>query len=338
MATPVTAPTQRQVILVAPETTQGTQVLTGMFSIPVDNFQPEPNPTWLDVKSLYGDMAEIHGRTQGPIHESFSFSGPMFPDAVGYFLKNILGDQTESGASAPFTHAFSLLNSGTGQPTTLTIVHQNLLSPTTGQRYYSGAALSELTLKGNADSEFVTVEGKGMCWPSAAVPTTAVAPSFTAVTPIPFWKFAVGLGGPASGGTQTKKVREWSMTITRALRVENTAQNSQNPFIIQRGMVGMAGSITFTVPSDETELNYLLNNTQPVFQLLGTQGAAAALTSLQVDHQICAFDTEKLKLDEEAIGYDATYVAIANTTNAGASGGYSPGKITIQNAVALATY
>ena len=337
MATPVTAPTQRQVILVAPETSQGTQVLTGMFAIPVDNFQPEPNVTPLDNKALYGDMAEIHGRTQGPIHESFSLSGPMFPDAIGYLLKNILGDQTESGASAPFTHAFSLLNSGTGQPTSLTIVHQNLLTATTGQRYYPGACLSELILKGNADSEFVTVEAKGMSWPSAAVPTTAVVPSFTAVTPIPFWKFAVGLGG-TTVGSPNKKVREWSMTITRALRVENTAQNSQNPYIIQRGAVGMAGSITFTVPSDETELNYLLNNTQPQFQLLGTQGAAAALTSLQIDHQLCAFDTEKLKLDEEAIGYDATYVAIANTTNAGASGGYSPGKITIQNAVALATY
>jgi hypothetical protein len=308
-----------------------------MFSVPVDSFQPEPNVTALDNKALYGDMAELHGRTQGPIHESFSFSGPMFPDAIGYFLKNILGDQTESGASAPFTHAFSLLNSGTGQPTSLTIVHQNLLAATTGQRYYPGCCLSELTLKGNADSEFVTVEAKGMSWPSSPVPTTAVVPSFTAVTPIPFWKFALGVGG-TTVGAPNKKAREWSLTITRALRVENTAQNSQNPFIIQRGAVGMAGSLTFTVPSDETELLYLLNNTQPQIQLLGSQGAAAALTSLQIDHQLAAWDTAKEKLDEEAIGFDVTYVAIANTTNAGTSGGYSPGKITIQNAVALATY
>jgi Phage tail tube protein len=337
MPTPVTAPTQRQVILVAPEVTQGTQVLTGMFAIPVDNFQAEPNVTALDNKALYGDMAEIHGRTQGPIHESFSLSGPMFPDAIGYLLKNILGDQTESGASAPFTHAFSLLNSGTGQPTSLTIVHQNLLAATTGQRYYPGCCLSELTLKGNADSEFVTVEAKGMSWPSSAVPTTAVTPTFTAVTPIPFWKFALGVGG-TTVGAPNKKMRDWSLTITRALRVENTAQNSQNPFIIQRGAVGMAGSLTFTVPSDETELTYLLANTQPQVQLLGTQGASAALTSLQIDHLLTAWDTAKEKLDEEAIGFDVTYVAIANTTNAGASGGYSPGKITIQNAVALATY
>ena len=337
MATPVTAPTQRQAVLLAPEVTQGTQVLTGMFSMPVDNFQPEPHPAWLDNKALYGDMAEIHGRSQGPIYEAFSGSGPMFPDAVGYLLKNILGDQTESGASAPFTHAFSLLNSGTGQPTSLTIVRQNLLSVTTGQRYYPGCCLSELTLKGNADSEFVSVDFKGLSWPSSAVPTTAVAPSFTAVTPIPFWKFALGVGG-TSVGAPNKHMREWSLTITRALRVENTAQNSQNPYIIQRGAVGMAGSLTFTVPSDETELTYLLANTQPQTQLLGTQGAAAALTSLQIDHQVTAWDTAKEKLDEEAIGFDVTFVAVANTTNAGASGGYSPGKITIQNAVALATY
>lgn len=338
MATPVTAPTQRQVILVAPEVTQGTQVLTGMFAIPCDSFQAEPNVTWLDVESYYGDMAKTHGRTQGPIHESFSYAGPMFPDAVGYFLKNILGDQTESGASAPFTHAFSLLNSGTGQPTSLTIVHQNLLAATTGQRYYPGCCLSELTLKGNADSEFIGVEAKGMCWQSSPVPTTAVTPTFTAVTPMPFWKAVFGVGGPASGGTQNKKMREWSLTITRELRVENTAQNSQNPYIIQRGAVSMSGSLTFTVPSDESEQLHLYSNDQPQIQLLLTQGAAAALTSIQVDHQVCAWNTSKEKLDEEAIGFDTTYVAIANTTNAGASGGYSPGKITLQNAVALATY
>lgn len=337
MPTPVTAPTQRQVILVAPETTQGTQVLTGMFAIPCDSFQPEPNPTWLDVESYYGDMAKTHGRTQGPIHESFSYAGPMFPDAIGYLLKNILGDLTTTGAGAPFTHAFSLLNSGTGQPASLTIVHQNLLSATTGQRYYPGSCLSELTLKGNADSEYVSVEAKGMSWPSVAVPTTAVVPSFTAVTPIPFWRFQLGLGGTV-GGAPNKHMREWSLTITRELRVENTAQNSQNPYTIQRGAVSMSGSATFTVPSDEAELTYLLANTQPQFQLLGTQGAGAAQTTLQVDHQVCAFDTEKPKLDEEAVGFDATFIGIANTTNAGASGGYSPGKITILNAVTAGTY
>ena len=338
MATPVTAPTQRQAVLLAPETTQGTQVLTGMFAYPCDSFQPEPNPTWLDVESYYGDMAKTHGRSQGPIHESFSFAAPMFPDGIGYLLKNILGDLTTTGAGAPFTHAFSLLNSGTGQPSSLTIVHQNLLSATTGQRYYPGACLSELTLKGNADSEYIGVEAKGMTWPSSPVPSSAIAPTYTAVTPIPFWRAAMGIGGPASGGTQNKHIREWSLTITRELRAENTAQNSQNPYIIQRGAVSMSGSLTVTVPSDETELLYLANNTQPQYQLLASQGASTTLTSIQVDHQVCAWDTAKDKLDEEAIGFDVTVIGIANTTNAGASGGTSPGKITIQNAVTAGTY
>jgi hypothetical protein len=89
------------------------------------------------------------------------------------------------------------------------------------------------------------------------------------------------------------------------------------------------------VPSDETALNYLLNNTQPQFQLIADNGGAAALKrSLQLDSFVTAFDTAKIDRSEEAIGYATTWKGIANTTNAGASGGYSPVKLTTVNATA----
>lgn len=334
MATPTTFAAQKQYLGWAKEVTQGTPVTPGTAWMPIDSFAPEDKPTWLDDKALRGSMGDIYGRIQGPIHTEFSIAAPAYMDLLPWFLINILGDVTDAG-SAPNTHAVALLNSGTAQPGSLTLISYAGMPATTAARMYAGACLSELTISGNADSTLVSMTAKGMAWPGVDYPSSAPVPSFGAVPAQAAWRYALGLGGIASGGTQNKTVREWSITITRALRVENTLQNSQSPYIIQRGMVGVSGSLTFTVPSDETALNYLMNNTQPQLQIKGDNGGAGAtLYGLQIDAQLCAFDTVKIKTDEEALGYDATFIGVNNSTNAGASGGLSPIKVTVTNQTA----
>lgn len=337
MATPTTFATSKQFINVAKEVTQGTAVLTGMTSIPIDSFSPEDKPTWLDDGALRNAMAQTYGRIQGPLHTEFDLAGPAFMDSLPFFINNIMGDIATTGASAPFTHAISLLNSGTGQPGSLTIVAYDGMTATTGARSYPGACLSELTITGNADSAFIGMSAKGMGWPSADVPTTPPTVTYSAAPPMPTWRYALGLGGTAVGAPD-KTVREFSLTIARDLRVENTMQNSQSPFIIQRGQLSVSGSLTFTVPSTEAALNDLLNNTQPQLQIAGLQGTGGTTLGLTVDMQLCAFDTTKIKTDEQALGYDVTFIGVANATNTGASGGFSPLKLTVQNALPANTY
>lgn len=337
MATAVTWPTQKQALWLQKEAIQGTPVFTTMAQMPVNSFQPDDSVTWLDDQALRNSMAGLYGRQQGPIHVEFEGSGPAYMDMLPYLLVNILGDIVTTGAAAPFSHAISLLNSGGAQPGSLTLVQWQGTPATSACRFLSGCCLSELTLTGNADSEFIGVSFKGSGWATGDVPTAAPASALTAATPMPTWRYQLGQGGTV-GAAPNKTVREFGVTITRALRVENTMQNSQAPYIIQRGAVTTSGSLTYATPSDETALNALISNTQPQIQILGTQGAAASLLSLQLDSQLTAWDTAKIKLDEEAVGYDVTWVGVGNTTNAGASLGFSPIKATIQNAIAAGTY
>lgn len=233
---------------------------------------------------------------------------------------------------APWTHVESLLNTAQAQPGSLTLIDWQGLTPTTQARAYAGSAFSDLTIKGIAESEFITVQGRGIGYPSAAAAALPVAGA-TAAVPISAWRALVGFAGPASGGTQVKTVSEFDLTITRQLKPYFTMQGSQSPYWIQRGNVRVTGRILIPVPADETFFNYMINNTQPQVQLVISNGQAGAnLLSLQVDLLKAGIKGAKIQKNE-AIGYEITFEAIANTTNAGNSGGRSPVLFTTSNAV-----
>lgn len=339
MPTPVVYPSAKQFVGLAKETTQGTAVTPLVATLPLDKFEPEDKPTWLDDTSFRGSMVNLVGEIQGVEIVEWSLEGPAFFDTLPYLLNNILGDITDSGAT-PNVHAVSLLNSGTGQPGSLTLVDwQGPPSASNFARVYPGACLSELTIKGNAESSLIMLSAKGLAWPSSPIGTAPTA-NTSADTPYGAWRTLLGLGGVAGGGTQVKTAREWEVTIKRALKAEYTLQGSQAPFVIFRGAVDVEGKINFSVPADESNsMTYLLSNTQPQLQLTVDNGLTLGSNrNLQVDIQLAAYQTSKINRGEEAVGYDTTFKAVANSTNAGASGGLSPIKVTVKNATAAATY
>src|SRR5215831_100633 len=339
MPTPTVYPSAKQFLGLAKETTQGTAVTPITATIPVDKFEPEDKYTWLDDQSFRGSMANLAGEVQGVGVVEWSLEGPCFFDTCPYFVNNILGDITDSG-STPNVHAISLLNSGTGQPGSLTLVDwQGPPSASNFARVYPGACVSELTLKGNAESSLIMWSAKGLAWPSSVI-GAAPTPATSTDTPFGAWRTALGLGGIASGGTQVKTAREWEITIKRALKAEYTLQNTQTPFVIYRGPVDVEGKLMFSVPADESNsMTYLINNSQPQLQLVVDNGLTLGNNrNLQVDCQLAAYQTVKINRGQEAVGYDATFKAVMNSTNAGASGGLSPIKVTFKNNTAAATY
>src|SRR5712691_3831356 len=190
MAPPVVYPTAKRFIGVAKEVTPGTPVAM-TATLPIEKYDPEDKPTPLIDKSMRGSMVAEYAYIQGVKISDFSFSGPAYFDGLGFWLANILGDVVTTGASAPFTHAISVLNSGTGQPGTLTITDWQGLPLTNQARQFSGACLSELTIKGNAESELITYDAKGLGWASViagAIPTAAA----TAALPIASWRSLLG--------------------------------------------------------------------------------------------------------------------------------------------------
>lgn len=315
---------------VAKEVTPGTAVAP-VLTIPVDKFDPSDDPTWLDDQALRGSMAEQYNQVQGPIMSSWDMSGPMFGDGLGHLLYNILGELATTGASPPYTHAFTLLNSGSAQPPAHTFTDATGIPATGLARQYPYSCISELTLSWNSE-QLCMWDAKAQCWPSV-VPGSPPTNALSSVLPIAGWRLAIGIGGPASGGTQVLNVVESSITISREVTPYNTADGTQAPYVIARGKVGVAGKFTVIAETEQRLLD-MLANTQPQLQwLLSNGGAGATLVSIQVDMAKAGYRSAKIATGT-VFTYEVEFTAIANSTNVGTSAGLAPAKFTLQDAVA----
>jgi hypothetical protein len=335
VANPTVFSSYRQFISLAKETVQGTPV-PPTVTMPVDAFSPEDKVTYIEDNALRGSLTGPYNEVQGVKHSEFDVSGPAFFDTIGYLLANIFGDVVETGSAAPFVHTFSVLNSGTGQPTSLTLTDWEGPTPSTFARYYPGACLSELNLKGTAESSVIEFDAKGSAWPSAAAATQPTSSPST-IPPQAAWETQVGLNGTVSGAA-IKTIMDWEVDLKRELEVIYTGQNSQNPYFIMRGKLTCSGKMSF-VAADLTPLTYMLANTEPQLQLIIDNGVSGAgQLALQLDIQKDAFLTSKPNFSKAAVGYDVTWAGVANTTNAGASGGFSPISLMLTNGVTTGLY
>jgi len=232
--------------------------------------------------------------------------------------------------TAPFTHVFSLLNSGNGQPSTHTLTHYQGISGTYGAKQYANWCASEVGFTMDSQQLFMH-DTKGTSNLGVAVGSAPTNVLSTAQAQAD-WQFLVGIAGPATGGTLISNVVQGGVTITRALKPYWTLAGQQSPFAIARNSLAITGKFN-QLAQDESPMLNMLNNVQPQLQMVLTNGLSGAnLLAVTIDIAKGAYDTAKLNGADE-IEYDVTWRAVANSTNAGASGGLSPGKVTIQNAV-----
>ena len=332
MPTPTVWPSVKRVAGLAKETTQGTAVTPPTVTYPCDAFLIEDDYKQLKDKASRGSMVDQYDTIQGVALCNVTGSGPYFGDCIGHWLLNMFGDLTTTPGT-PNTHAFSVLNTGTGQPPTHTGT-QWQGTPTNQSRVAAGICLAELTFKGNVETGLVTAEFKGQGWKSSPSGSAITYPAPSTIAAIAGWHTTIGIGGTAVGAPN-KHIGEWSVTFTREIKANFTAQGIQDPYTIFRGEMGVTGDFSITKPSDETELLYYINNTVPQLQIVVDNGVVGANNiNLQIDIQRAAFAPVKIDFGEPEVGYSASFTGNANTTNIGASGGYGVGKVTIKNAVA----
>jgi hypothetical protein len=270
-----------------------------------------------------GANAQIVVLSIAPAGTTLTFTGTPLRNSVA-------SAATVAGVVAPFTHTFSLLNSSPGQPPTHTLTHYNGISGTYKANQYAYWCCSGCSFNMDAEKLF-THETKGMAYIRAAA-TAAVTNNFSTVPVYPNWRFAVGIGGPASGGSLVNDVTMASVDITRQVKGYWAANGQQLPYVIARNALGVEGKFTEVAQSD-APMSHLLNNDQPQVQLMATNGLSGAnLLAITFNIQTAAYETVKLS-NNEVIEYETTFKAIPNATNAGASGGVSPISVVIQNAV-----
>ncbi|HEY9367566.1 phage tail tube protein [Streptomyces sp.] len=312
---------------IAKEVTPGTAVAPTRF-IPYSGFVPKEKPPLLIDEGVRGSMAVSYGGVMGPRSTEIELSGVPFSDSFGDLLNNMLGGYLVAGAG-PYTHTFSVLNSGTGQPPTHTFSDRQGLTASTGAREWAGVCMEELKLSGNAEG-LLAYEAKLKGWGSdAAALAPTNTPTTTKVTPA--WRSSVTLGGTASPA-----VAEWEVTLSRELTVMHGTDGDQTPYAIARAGLGVAGKLTIWATDQaplaaEGPLTTFLAGTEQALVIAvassfgGTSGHSLTLTMTKAQFSTADLTRENL------LGWEIEFTGHANSTDAGASGGYAPIKAVLVN-------
>lgn len=309
---------------IAKETTPGTPVTATAF-IPVSAPTGKDALTLLDDKGLRGAMVDTFGQVAGVKSGTLDFSGDVFPDTVGWPLAGILGDVATTGATAPYTHTMSVLNSSDGQPKSYTLVDYYA----TATRAYPGAKISEFGLKFSADG-MLTYDAKATTFGSQVV--TKPTPSFTAVSPLASWTGTVTLGG-----NPLVTVTDGELNIKRPVTVIDTVNGSQNPAQLWSGPVSVDGKLT-VIMEDDSQLTAYLAATDTTLVLNFAGGAGAGAFQVQFTMSKVKYQAAEIGRGKDYVELAITFAANANTTDIGVSAGYSPIKATLQNAIATGVF
>ncbi|MFI0894893.1 phage tail tube protein [Streptomyces sp. NPDC020983] len=317
-------PTFRSFLGIAKETVFGTPVAATAF-IPVKTMSPSDKLTLLADEGMRGSMVKTYDKIAGPVSAEYGFDGDVFPDTFGWCLAGILGDVTTTGASAPYTHVMSLLNSGTGQPPSYTLSDFYTIAT----RQFAGLRFSEVGIKFSGDG-LLTYSAKALSLASAT--TTAPTPSYTSVPPLAGWALAVTIGG-----TAVTFVTDGEVTLKRDVTIVNTSDGTQAPYALWAGPLEVSGKLTLVMEDDTQYLNYL-NNSRPSLDINLQQGAGATGVQVKLHMSKASYSAAEIGRGKDYIELGVDFDALANTTDAGTSGGYSPIKATLQNAVATGTY
>jgi hypothetical protein len=363
--------------------------------LPITSITPFDNIKYLEDKNWRGSMVEDYDIIQGNIFSEFEFGGDVFADTIGYVVGGVLGDITTTGASAPYTHAISLKNSGNGQASSYTLTDYNAVNA----RQFAGVQFHELDFKFSADGLLeYTAKGTGFQSAVSATITTAtgsagtvtytapnnfyvgqvvsitgnsqsalnlssqtivsasttqftitnaatgtgtggtatvVTPtnSYTSVTAVPVWSGVTTLAGSTSTALQ-----DGSLSIKRTATPIFTIDGNQNPYQIFQGPIMVEGTLTWVVEDDSILLNYL-NNTKPSLDIdFKSPVTGTTVTEIKLHMTKCAFTVGKIERTKDYVEVTTSFKALGNTTDQGASGGYSPVKITLVNAKPSSTY
>ena len=315
----------RSYLGIAKEVTKGTVVAPTDF-IPVTASKMKP----VDVigplmaqDNASGSLVKNNAYVQGRTNSTFDFGGPVYADTFGYILNGLMGSTATSGASAPYTHTISLKNSASTGADAQPVSYSLTDFYAANVRSYPGIQFHNLSLKFTSDG-MLEYDAKGTGWASSTVSTPT--PSFSDVLPTPVWTASVTIGG----STISNSV-EGNLDLDRPVTPIFGIGNTQNPYNVFVGALDVMGKIRFVMESD-TELTRYLTNTQPAIVFNWSQGSGATATQIQFTLTKGAYVAAAIDRSKDFVEIECDINAIANTTDAGSTGGIAPVKWVLQNA------
>jgi hypothetical protein len=235
---------------------------------------------------------------------------------------------------APFTTTFALLNTTPpsagniqGQPPSYTLTDWYGVNG----RQYPGAVFSECNIKLVADG-LLTFTAKSLAQPSVSLGAKPTA-TYSSVKPLSGFSGAITFGSPLTS-PDNLTVMTADIDIKRKVDSVHTIDGTPGPYAIFGGALSVTGKMSVVMESD-AQLTAYLNNSQPSLNINYTPAAGQ---QLQFNLNNVGYTAVVIGRSKDYVEADITYTGIFNTTNVGASGGYSPIKVTLQNAVTPGLY
>lgn len=307
-------PSSKQALHVAKEVTKGTAIAAPTTSIPIRSFNSNREKTKLPDMSLRGSAVDSFSEADGVYHGTFGIEGDVFVDSIGHLLLGILGEEAISGAG-PYVHAFTVLNSGDQQPPAHTLWDDYSVVC----RRHFGAQFSALNFSWE-DNGLLAYTAEALTLGDTVV--AAPVASYGALSPHPAWSGACQIGGvaayPLSG----------NLNITRTNAEPIHVQDGlQTPRHIWVGAVSVEGTLVLLMEAD-TYYQQFIDNTQPTLVLGFTLSATAGIVFTMSK---ATWRTPEKDLSGSYVKLSMPFKALGNTTDAGASAGYSPAKISLTN-------
>lgn len=320
----------RSYIGIAKEVTKGTVVApTDFIPVAKDSLKPVDIVDPLYDTGLRGSNVVNYNYIQGRTRSTFDFGGAVFADTIGYGIAGVLGAVATTGASAPYTHTISLLNSLTSGTDTQPISYTLTDFYAVDVRSYPGCQFSDFSLKFNADG-MLEYDAKTTGWQSSTVADPT--PTFSTVLPTPVWRGTVSIGGSA-----VATAMEGSIEMTRGVTPIYGIANTQNPYQVFLGALEVTGNIKFVMENDDQLTNFL-TNVQPAIVLNWAYGSGATEVQIQATLTKGAYTAAMIERGDDFVSVSIELNAQANTTDDGASGGFAPIKWVLKNAKPSGTY
>jgi len=223
-------------------------------------------------------------------------------------------------------HTFSCKNNTDGQPTSFTF------SDFDGDvtRAFAGSKISDLGIKFSADG-LLTFTSKISSWASVTLSTPT--PSYSTVLPI-----AAYTGQLMVNGVKAANIMSADLTLKRKVEFLQTVQGTQDPYALFSGALGLTGKFTAVMLASDPMLAKIGNSSAvgsaDIYALSFTAGA----TTLVFQMTSVAYDKVYPVRSKDYVELDVEFTAVGNTTDAGATAGYSPCKVFLGNSVASGTY
>ena len=320
----------RSYIGIAKEATKGTIVApTDFIPVAKDSLKPVDIVDPLYDTGLRGSNVLNYNYIQGRTRSTFDFGGAVFADTIGYGIAGVLGSVATTGASAPYTHTISLLNSLTSGADTQPVSYTLTDFYAVDVRSYPGCQFSDFSLKFNADG-MLEYDAKTTGWQSSTV--SDPTPTFSTVLPTPVWRGTVSIGGSA-----VATAMEGSIEMTRPVTPIYGISNTQNPYQVFLGALEVTGNIKFVMENDDQLTNFL-TNVQPAIVLNWAYGSGATEVQIQATLTKGAYTAAMIERGDDFVSVSIELNAQANTTDDGASGGFAPIKWQLKNAKPSGTY